>query len=157
MQILTFDNIHVPVWKSYNQIKPVLLKQDHYSHPRTCKCYFHLCLIQFWGVFNSLMALQFTNSPLDVSLSSAWGQRRLCCDWCISEPSVHDLSLWTRSSSIMSRGASPSKPKQENISLFLRFISPSPHSSHILYILSHRPLAFDKSITLLFTRAAWCC
>lgn len=44
----------------------------------------------------------------------------------------------------MSQGASLSVPKQENISLFLRFISTSPHSPHILPILSHRPLAFDK-------------
>lgn len=64
---------------------------------------------------------QFTCRPLDVSLGPEWRQRTLCCDWCVSEPSVHDLSPWTRSSSIMSRGASLSKPKQENISLFLRF------------------------------------
>lgn len=78
--------------------------------------------------------LQFARSPLDVSLSSAWRQRRLSGDWCVSEPSVHDLSLWTRSSSIMSRGASLSKPKQENISLFRRFVSPSLHSSHIVHL-----------------------
>lgn len=42
---------------------------------------------------------------------------------CVSEPSVHDSSLQTLGSSIMSRGASLSKTKQENISLFVCFIS----------------------------------
>lgn len=45
---------------------------------------------------------------------------------CVSEPSVHDLSLQTLGSSIMSRGASLFKIKQENISLFplLHLLSP---------------------------------
>lgn len=57
---------------------------------------------------------------------------------CVSEPSVHDLSLQTLGSSIMSRGASLSKTKQENISLFLCFVSPLGSflfSSRILHIL----------------------
>lgn len=55
---------------------------------------------------SALSLVQFTAWPLDVPLSSAWRQLMLRCDWCASEPSVHDLSLQTRSSSIMSQGAS---------------------------------------------------
>lgn len=72
--------------------------------------------------------------PLDVPLALVW---RLAMLWleCVSEPSVHDLSLQTLGSSIMSRGARLSKTKQENISLFLRFISALGSFSHILHIL----------------------
>lgn len=87
-------------------------------------------------------------------------------EW-VSKPSVHDLSLQTLGSSIMSRGASLSKTKQENISLFpslhlssqlfSSFLSHSPHSLSVSLSVPFRPPAFDKRITLLFIQGDWCC
>lgn len=79
---------------------------------------------------------------------------------CASEPSVHDLSLYTLGSSIMSRGARLLKIKQENISLppllhlLFPLFFPVPHIlflSHSLRLsLSVLPPSIQGSLYCLY-------
>lgn len=65
-----------------------------------------------------------------------------------AEPSVHDLSLQTPGSSIMSRGAGVPQTKQENISLFLCFICPLSFSPDLQLLFRSRSVHLSLSVPL---------